>query len=265
MKAKLEKFETKDFRIHLQRELVARCQKNPKYSLRAFAKALGIGSSALSDILNNRRNLTEQMKVRLGFALGLTMDQLQKFNSVNGTIADHVEFQQIQLDTYAIISDWYHYAILELIRVKDFKADAKWIANALGITKSEVNFAVERLQRVGLLRVSDSGVWEDATVNGFATNINGQMTSSSAKKLQKQVLEKSIEALMQVPIEKRNHTSLTFAMNPKDLAWTAEEIKKFRRSIVLKLERNTQPTQVYQMSISLFPVTQIEEIKDENE
>jgi uncharacterized protein (TIGR02147 family) len=176
---------------------------------------------------------------------------------------DREEFQQITLDTFAIISDWYHYAILELIRVRNFKGDAQWIAKALGITKSEVNIAIERLERVGLLEITKNGRWVDCSANGHATNINGTFTSAASKKLQKQVLEKSIQALMEIPIEKRNHTSATFAMSPKDLPMAIEKIKKFRRKLGMQLESNPKPTQVYQLGISLYPITNIEENENE--
>ncbi len=41
----------KDFRIFLQEELVLRCKKNPKFSMRAFARMLGVENSALSKII----------------------------------------------------------------------------------------------------------------------------------------------------------------------------------------------------------------------
>jgi len=261
-----QQLKIQDFRLYLQDELLRRCQKNPKYSLRAFAKVLGIGPSALSDILNNKRSLTEPMKIRLGLAIGLKIEELAQYksNSKKGlkqlsNSVDRKEFQQITLDTYAIISDWYHYAILELIRVKTFKTDLSWIAKVLGITKSEANIAVERLQRVGLLDITEKGKWIDRSADGLATNINGNLTSVASKKLQKQVLEKSIQALAEVPIEKRNHTSGTFAMNPDDLPMAIEQIKKFRRKIGRQLESNPNLKQIYQLGISLYPVTNIEE------
>lgn len=265
-----QQLEIQDFRLYLQDELLRRCQKNPHYSLRAFAKALSIGPSALSDILNKKRSLTEAMKMRLGLALGLNAKDLLMYKSNSKTRPKHLtdsvdrkEFQQITLDTYAIISDWYHYAILELIRVKNFKTDIKWIAQVLGITKSEANIAVERLQRVGLLDITECGKWVDCSANGLATNINGNVTSAASKKLQRQILEKSIQALAEVPIEKRNHTSGTFAMNPEDLPIAIEQIKKFRRKLGLLLESNPVTKQVYQLSISLYPVTNIQENKND--
>src|SRR5437870_2408839 len=107
-----------DFRHLLQQELLKRCKNNPMYSLRAFARALRIEPSALSSILRNKRPITEKMKRRLGIELGLTPVQLKKFQIPARKAKDlqksKLDFQKITLDTFAIISDWYHYAILEL-------------------------------------------------------------------------------------------------------------------------------------------------------
>src|SRR5262249_20161371 len=151
---------------------------NPRYSLRAFAKALGIGPSALSDMLNGKRTITRTMKERLGLAMGLPLDEIRKYQNAHEAHSktqlqnerkNILDFQQLTLDTFAIISDWYHYAILELMKVHSFKGDTTWISKSLGITKSEANAAVERLMRVGLIKVSDQGRWVD-TSNGFSTN-----------------------------------------------------------------------------------------------
>ena len=54
-----------------------RCRTNSSYSLRAFARSLKIEPSALSQIINKKRPLTEKMKLRLGSALGLGVRELE--------------------------------------------------------------------------------------------------------------------------------------------------------------------------------------------
>ncbi len=253
----------KDFRLLLQHELIERCRRNPKYSLRAFAKSLGIGPAALSDMLNNKRSITVSTIERLGLALGLNLDEIRSYQNGNADKnSSHsgqatLDFQQLSLDTYSIISDWYHYAILELMKTKGFRNNASWISKTLGITKNESNAAVERLVRVGLIKINDEGQWID-TSGGFSTNIvDSKLSSAASKKLQKQILAMSIKALEQLSPEERNHTSMTMAANPKDLPEAIERIKKFRRDLCEFLERDGNVTQVYQLGISLYPVTKI--------
>jgi plasmid maintenance system antidote protein VapI len=251
------KTKTRDFRLFLQSELVRRCEANEKYSLRAYARSLRIAPSALSAILNGKRPVTHKMKLRLGLSLGLSPQDLGHFQE-SKTQGHTLKFQQLALDTYAVISDWYHYAILELTHLKNFRTDPKWIAKSLGITTSEVNIAVERLQRVGLLKIENDS-WLDTTPDGHATNIQGDLTSAASRKLQRQILEKSIRALDDIPIAKRDHTSMTMAINPEDLPEAKEKITRFRRELCAFFEKRGRPTQVYQLAVSLYPVTQIDE------
>jgi uncharacterized protein (TIGR02147 family) len=243
-----------DFRLILQQEFVKRCQKNPRYSLRAFAKSLSIEPSPLSAILRGKRPLTDKMTNRLGLALGLGLDEVSKFVQAEKA-ADGPNYQQLALDSYALISDWYHYAILELIRVKSFKPDLSYIAKTLNISKTEAHIAVERLQRLELLVIKKNGKWIDTTANGSATNINQDLTSQASKKLQRQVLEKAIEALENLPTDVRSQTSMTMAIHPEDLDQAKVMIKNFRRELCAFLEKNKKPTQVYNLGISLYPLT----------
>ena len=64
--------ETNNFRTCLQNELINRCEKNPNYSLRAFAKSLDIGPSALSQIVRGKRKLTKKMTLRLADRLDIS-------------------------------------------------------------------------------------------------------------------------------------------------------------------------------------------------
>lgn len=240
----------KDFRVLLQKTLLERCEKNPAYSLRAYARALGVAPSALSEMIKGKRPITSRMRQRLGLALGLSPAE------IGGMKKNRPEYQQLTLDTFAVISDWYHYAILELMKLESFDADAGWIASALGITRSEAANAVERLQRLGLIRI-ENGNWTDAS-SGFSTNIDDGLTSAGSRKLQRQILEQSIRAMMELPTEVRNHTSMTMAIDPERVTDAVALIKKFRRELSEMLELSGKPKEVYQLSISLFPVTKIE-------
>lgn len=234
----------------LQQEFVNRCRKNSSYSLRAFAKSLGIEASPLSAILRGKRPLTPKTQQRLALAMGMNLGDIQQFARVTPAPS----FQQLTVDNYAIISDWYHFAILELIAVKGFKANLAYVARTLGISQTEASIAVERLRRVGLLEIKN-GKWVDKTPSGYVTNINGELTSQAAKKLQRQILEMSLKALEELPTAVRNHTSMTMAINPEDLSVAKEKITKFRRELCAFLNRNKAPTKVYQLAVSLFPLS----------
>jgi transcriptional regulator with XRE-family HTH domain len=242
---------TQDFRLLLQQEFVRRCRKNESYSLRSYAKSLAIEPSPLSAILRGKRPITEKTKTRLGLALGLGLEDLKKFSASSSKS----EFQQLDLDNYAVISDWYHYAILELIRLKTFCPNSAYVAKKLNISQTEAHIAIERLQRIGLLEIKKNGKWVDTSANGLATNINEDLTSQAARKLQRQIHEKAIEALETLPTSVRSHTSMTMAIHPDDLPEAKEMIKKFRRELCAHFEKNGKPKEIYHLGVALYPVT----------
>ena len=127
----------------IQQEFVKRCRNNESYSLRAFARSLGVDQSLLSKILRGKRAITQKLALTICSTLGIESEKVkQVFNEEQGS---ELNYKMIAEDIFAMISDWYHYAILELIKIKDFSSNVKWIANTLSITPSEVQIAIERL------------------------------------------------------------------------------------------------------------------------
>lgn len=55
-----------------------RKEKNPRYSLRAFARSLGVSSGQLSEILSGKRPLSHKLARRISIALALTTEESQK-------------------------------------------------------------------------------------------------------------------------------------------------------------------------------------------
>lgn len=254
-----------EFRNRLRLELVERCKRNPSYSLRAFATQLGTDASTLSKLLKGKRPLGRKLVVQLGTRIGLSASELSPYLSPSTDseeeIPAHENFQQLTLDRFAVISDWYHFAILELMLVKDFRPDHAWIASALGLKRVEVDVAVERLIRVGMLKLQKDGSWKD-TSRGFSTSIGPDMVSAAHRRLQEQFLEKSRDALAQTPIHERDHSTMTMAVNRSRLPAAREKIKKFRRSLARFLTEGSDHDEILNLNIALFPITKLNERKD---
>lgn len=251
------KIEPSDFRLFLQNELVRRCQKNPKYSLRAFAKSLQMDFSTLAKILNGKRSFGPRTILKISQRLGLEPQMIQSFlKEPSKSISAQNNFNQLTQDTFKIISDWYHYAILELARVDSFKHNITWIAKSLGISTYEARAAIERLERAGIIKLDDNGKWVDQT-GGRNTTVGNNFTAAAFRNLQKQVIEKALIALEETPFEKRDQSSMTMAIDSRKLPEAKEKIKKFRRELAQFLSRDEKRDQVYNLSVSLYPITNI--------
>lgn len=247
--------------MYLQDELAQRTSKNPNYSLRSFAKSLDISPAALSALLNGKRPITYKMKERIGLRLGLSLEELKHLKARphgNSKLKAGAElgasFQQITIDTFSIISEPYHYAILELIKTDGFTWNTRWIAQRLRLTVSEVNIALERLERVGLLGRGADGKLFDTT-GGFSTDIREGLTSQAQKRFQQRSLEHAISSVQSVPVDLRDNTAMTMAINKDDLPKAKEHIKEFRRRFCANLESSPSLNEVYQLTISFVPLT----------
>lgn len=266
---------TQDFRFFLQEELLRRCKKNPRFSLRAFARTLDVEASSLSKILNGKRTLTKKMLHRLCTQLGLGPDQVKEFEdrlpqaspprqgATGGLpLSGRDDYQQVSADTFNAISDWYHYAILELITVRGFEASPIWIARVLDITASEANFAIERLRRLGLLKSRDDGNWEAGKLTTNAEG--GEVTAAAFRKLQRQILSQAIDVMENVPLTERDQSSITMSVSKERLAEAKNRIRAFRRELCAFLQDDAPHDDVYQLSISLFPVTRLAAVAGED-
>ena len=248
---------------HLNLIFKERRKANAKYSMRACASSLGLGVSTTSEILSGKRPITTKLRYRIGKALDMTEEQIQFFsakphgNSNRPLPTTPTDHQRLALDSFYVISQWFHYGILQLLRTKDFKNDTGWIADRLNITKQEAKEALARLTRIGLIE-EDNGHLIDAT-QGHTTHLKDNFTNSQLKDFQIKALQMAMQKIESIPIQYRDNTSMTMAISKKAIPFAKKEITKFRRQLTQQLETFDDPDEVYQLTIGLCPLTQIKE------
>jgi uncharacterized protein (TIGR02147 family) len=176
------------------------------------------------------------------------------FGNTKKAISGQNDFRPIDFDQFHLIAEWHHYAILELMRVEGFKSDRRWIAKTLGIAVVEVNAAIERLVRTGLLKV-EGDRWQAREEK--TTTVKHPYTTVAHRKLQEQFLMKAITALNEVPMEHRHQSGVTMAIDAGRLKDAAELTARYRRDMTQLLSRSGNCEKVYQLSISLYPLSAI--------
>ncbi|MBO9665662.1 MAG: TIGR02147 family protein [Bdellovibrio sp.] len=246
------------FRGALQREFIERAQKNPAYSLRAFAKNLGIDQSFLSKVLKGQRPITANLVATIGPKLGLKPQQVKKLFTA-GTAA-MPNFLSLTDDEFDHLSEWHHFAILELSKTESFDPSPKKIAQRLGLHIEEVRAALSRLERLGFVRIVD-GKFQVLAPNTTWTNTS---TSSEARRqFQKKLLTKGLEAIEDTPFDLRENGSLTVAINKKRLPEFKEKLRLMRKELADFFQEDNEPglDEVYQLTVALFPLTKIKNEK----
>ena len=247
-------------RMVLQQELSRRIQKNPKYSLRAFAKSLGLSHALLSLVISGKKDLSKKSATKIASELGMHPSRLMPKPSLpqvdsKNRADEGRELLEMQLDTFAIISDWHHYAILSLLELPKAKFEAKWICKRLGISEMEAKLSMERLKRLNLIG-QKGGRWRQVSA---PINIENNIATAATKKFNRQLLEKAVESMENQSKDRRSFSSMTFAMDPALVVEAEKHIRDYLRSLSDELEVKGSPKDVYCLTAQLFPVSQVED------
>jgi transcriptional regulator with XRE-family HTH domain len=244
----------------LRERLRAAMRRNPRFSLRSFAKQLGIDHSTLSQVLRNRRRLSAGTLEGIGKRMGLSDEVIRAYAQGHKKKKPTSPPQDIRgvhfdLDTFQTLSIWHHYAILELIQVQGFKTDSRWIAKTLGIAVEDVNIALQRLLRLGLLEMAGRDRWVDTS--GDAEFRSATLTEAARSQLNQEIHERAIDAIQCVPSEYRVHRQVVVALDSKQLSRLHTLADEFVRELRTLATESDAKDDVYQVEISLFPVTRL--------
>ncbi|MCB0412058.1 MAG: DUF4423 domain-containing protein, partial [Bdellovibrionales bacterium] len=229
--------------------------RNSSYSLRYFAKYLDTDASNLSKIMNGQMQPGSRLAHRLSRKLGIQSKDL--LESLSFQKSEDSAYKEHVLEVFKIISDWYHYAILELLKTTKFVDNQARpeMAKSLNISVEELNTALQRLMSAGLLKF-DSNKNKIVLCDESSSSILHYETSEAHRNHQRQILEMGIDALEKYPIEKRSQSSMTLAIDKSKLEKAKKMIKEFRRKLSRFLSESSHLDDVYHLSISLYPISQ---------
>lgn len=124
------------FREALQREFDRRRSVNPRYSLRSWARAMGVDHASMSQILRGHRRLTAK-KVRAFCArLGIPATEAEEYCAL--------EQEAVLLDSVSSGS---------------YRADSRRLAMTLGIPVDQVNITLQRVLRKRMMIMKERDCW----------------------------------------------------------------------------------------------------------
>jgi len=156
------------FRERLMLEFEARRAVNRRYSLRAFAALLAVDHATLSQILRGKRSVPVDRIGPWARTLNVSPEEAAVYAAVGRIADENARQREEQLrhwaaEMLALLTQPAHREILRLARSPGFRADSRWLAQKMAVGVDEVNIALSRLLRLGLLEVKAAGVWVDKT------------------------------------------------------------------------------------------------------
>jgi len=262
----------------LKEAYLLRRERNKAYSLNAFAQDMGISKSFLSRVLSGERPVS--MKLAIQISVALDFDEAQsrtllfsviQFSSKNAKISKKVkarlqkEFEDsseiapiiyttVDLERFKVMSHWYHFALINLTRIKGFKSTPTWIAKKLGITVLETRDAIERLIALDLLQEVD-GILR-ASPHPFL-NVKTQKSELAVRNFHEQMITKAKDELKKTSPEAFNRrliNGITFTCAKDQIELIKNKIDKFQDELLALIE-NSESEELYQMNVQFFPLT----------
>jgi len=258
-----------DYRDYLQSDLEIRTQANPQFSLRSYAEFLDVSPSHLSRVLGGKKKLSLAAATRFSNKLKHKKEETQHFlDLVQLEGAENQEYknqllQQISkraakyhkevftLENFNLISDWYHFAILSMLKLKDFKPSPQWISKRLGITYLEAKIALRRLVDLQLLEIKGDQYSE---VNDFTITTTDDISSLAIKNNHKQNIQKSLRALDEQDTDEREFNNCTVVINKQALPKIKQKLRKIMHDLNDELDTEGGD-ELYQMNYQFFKLT----------
>lgn len=242
-------------------------KRNPAYSLRALARQLGVSAAYLSQVANGKKPLSAATAERLAALLDLDKATarrlieraaLESVRAAKGGARKpranaEYKFENLTLERFRVLADWYHIALLDLLTLHGAKADPAWLARSLGIAPHEARAALERLERLGLLERQGKTLRKTTLQLSFPTD----KSDPSVRRFHAQMIQQALAALeRQGPgeYESREISGMTLAINPERMPEARRRIHKFRKDLYAFLSEGPC-TALYQFNTQLFRLT----------
>jgi len=254
---RIEFMETQfNYQIELKKELAIRQARNPLYSLRSFARDLGISATALSQVLSGKRDFSKNNAIKVADNLGFSpRERLSLFNSIKKK-RDPFEddnIDELTEDTFKFISQWYYVAILTYAEKKNCPSDPIFFSDKLGIKKKVVVAALERLVRLGYLKI------ENETLIRIPGDLRSSidLPSEIFRRYHRQNFDLASQAMDYLPVEARARevSSITFLANPESIERIKNLIVNFKRKVakIAEEELIEEDAEVYTLGVQYFP------------
>lgn len=246
---------------------------DPSLSVRSIARKMGLNSHALLVMLmQGKRPFRVKHATALAKGLELPSQErlyLQALIQFDG--AEDLDEKKLcslwlselnpgrpvltrELESYEIVSQWIHFAILSVIETHDFDPTPSAIAQRLGpkTNTAEVMAALERMKAAGLIEATAAGSYT-LTSQRFTTTDG--VANAGARQYHSQVMTLAQDALQSVPLSRREYQAFSISIPDAKISLAQEMIRKFRSQFAQAM--GLEPgDEVYQLNIQFFQLTE---------
>ena len=252
------------------------------WSLGACAKSLDLKStSSISKVLNKERapgkKITTSLisyfkfnnKEKLYFQDLINIEKTKNDPNLKSILLKRLvkngnknPVQFIDLKTFEIISNWFHYAIREMSRLKKFNFDHKWISSHLrfNVSEQQVKVALENLTKVNLIKVKNRKI----TLSPGNLSTTEDIQSLAIQEYHSSMIEHAKQGLKEVPVDEREYLSGTLSFKKENLPQAKELLRNFLDEFGSTMDSDAGD-EIYQIQLQFFPLSKTNKKDKKNE
>lgn len=256
--------------IHIiKEEFSKRATRNGSYSLRAFARDLGVSPASLSCFLNQKKGISEKKATDIAGRLDLNLSKKEQFilsvcsqhsrsparrqeslKKIVLSTARSKHQKKIETDAFSKVNNWYCLAILELLELDYCIHSSHWFAKQLGLTASVVNRALKNMIQAGLIEYRGK---KYVALSVESTTDEG-IPSDDIKKYHSQVMKLAENSLQNDNVKEREFMSMILAFPDQEIQEAKKMIRDFQQAFADRFYHQTKKKKnsVYQLSMQLY-------------
>jgi uncharacterized protein (TIGR02147 family) len=255
----------------LKHELDKRIQKNARYSMRAFAKHLGISPSSLSNILTNKKGLSERVAQLICKNLEFSGEETDYFcalvNSVDSRSRETREKNKRFVMNYLrtkyrivfgdedalLLSELRNLVLLEILKISKVKAPLKkslLSQEPLIISTNEQQKIIDLMIHTGMVEINN-GYYE---VKHETFLLPDKVAKEAQKNAHFKALEYAKHAYENEHYDEREFYLVLTPLNRSSMKEIKSKIREFADELMYKYGTPSQADSVYGLCTYLFPL-----------
>jgi uncharacterized protein (TIGR02147 family) len=234
------------------------------FSVRSRSKdTSGCSPALISQVLNGQRKLKRDQLLNFAkvFALSSTeinfVDELLKSDQVEFSVGDSESSQvsfKPKVPKNHLLADWLHPYVKDLVELKNFKLDTKWIVQHLGgiANLARIEKSVQFLLREGFWRQTPQG---KVVLEESAAVTTNEIPNEKIKNFHKQALKIAAKGLEELPIHRRKASTILVAVNADTRDELRAMINKFQNDLTTFIEKHpANKDELVQVAIHMTPI-----------
>lgn len=245
------------------------------FSYRSFARKAGFSSmSFLRDVIEGRRNISDESVEKFVSAIGLVDDaasyfrELVRYNRESDLekrsqwfrklllLQARREFSPVRENQAKYYSDWLNVVVREVAPFAEFHGDPDLIGSALRpkVPAPEVEEALDLLVRIKMLEKTKAGAYKGLTPR----LVPGDVDPSMVRNIKRQMLLHALDRLDAGPESDTHISSVTLSVSKARLARLQESIRQFRLDLLADTASDDDALeQVVQVNFQVIPFLRV--------